>query len=63
MAVSVLELRLGRNVYVVASTSMDEPEVITDDGDDEGKIKEARDSVEIQEFVEVGHQANSYGSI
>ena len=62
MAVSVLELRLGRNVYVVASTSMDEPEVISEDGDDKEEIQESSNYVEIQEVVEVVHKTDSSGS-
>ena len=34
LAISVLEHHLVRNVYVAASTSTEEPEVITEDGDD-----------------------------
>ena len=36
--ISVLELRLVRNVDVAASTITDEQSVITEDGDDEDKI-------------------------
>ena len=36
--ISVLELRLVRNIDVAASTITDEQLVITEDGDDEDKI-------------------------
>ena len=35
LAIAVLEHHLVRNVYVAASTSTEEPEIITEDGDDE----------------------------
>ena len=53
---------MGQNVDVVASTSTDEPAVITEDGNCKEEIQEASDSVEINELVEVGHQTNSSGS-
>ena len=62
LAIYVLERRLGRNVDVPASTSTDDPELITEDGDEEEEIQEASDSVEIQEVVEVDHQTNISGS-
>ena len=49
--ISVLEPRLGRNVYVAASTSTYEPAVIPEDGDDEEEIQEVSNSVGIQEVV------------
>ena len=60
--ISVLELLLVRNVDVATSTSTYEIEVIADDGNEEEEIQEARDSVEIQEVVEVGHQTDISGS-
>ena len=36
--IAVLERRLGRSVDVSASTSTDESEVITEDGDDKEEI-------------------------
>ena len=59
----VLERRLGLNVDFAASTSTDEPSVITEDGNDKEEIQEAIDSVEIQEFAEFGNQTDSSGSI
>ena len=56
MGVSVLERRLGRNLDVAASTSTDEPMVITNDGYYKEEIQETRKYVEIQE---VGHQTDS----
>ena len=53
---------MGRNVDVAASTSTDDPVVITEDGNDEEEIQYARDSVEIQEVVEIGHQSDNSGS-
>ena len=47
LSTAVLEICLGRNVDVVASTSIDEPAVITKDVNDEEEIQEARDYVEI----------------
>ena len=38
LSIAVLECRLGLNVDVVASTSTDESEVITEYGDDEEEI-------------------------
>ena len=35
LVIAVLERRLGFNVDVVASTIIDDPEVVTEDGDDE----------------------------
>ena len=46
--VAVLERHLGRNVYVAASTSTDDPEVITEDGNDEEEIQETGEYVEIK---------------
>ena len=62
LVIAVLERRLGFNVDVVASTIIDDPEVVTEDGDDEEEIQEARNLVEIQEVVEVGQQTNISGS-
>ena len=45
-----------------ASTSTDEPAVITEDENNKEEIQEAIDSVEIQEVAEVVHLTNSYGS-
>ena len=59
LAIAILERCLRRNVYVAASTSMDEPAVITEDGYDKEEIQESSDSVEIQKVVEIGHQTNS----
>ena len=56
MGVSVLERRLGRNLDVAASTSTDEPMVITNDGYYKEEIQETIKYVEIQE---VGHQTDS----
>ena len=49
--ISVLERRLVLNVDFAASTSTDEPEVITEDGNYKEEIQEARESVEIHEIV------------
>ena len=62
MGISVLDRRLGRNVYVAASTSTSEPAVITEDGDDEEEIQEVSNSVGIQEVVGVGQPTDSSGS-
>ena len=62
LGISVLERRLGRNVYVAASTSTYEPAVITEDGDDEEEIQEVSNSVGIQEVVGVGQPTDSSGS-
>ena len=55
----VLEHRLGCNIYVASSTIIDEPTVITEDGNNEEEIQESINSVEIQEVVEVGHHTDS----
>ena len=60
--ISVLERCLGINIDIAASTSTDEPAVITEDDDDKEEIQEARNSIEIHENVEFGHQTNSSGS-
>ena len=60
--IAVLKRHLGYNVDVDTSTSTDDPVVITEDEYEEEAIQEARNSVEIKEFVKVGQQTDSSGS-
>ena len=46
--IAILGRRLGRNLDVSASTSTDEPAVITEDGNEKEEIQESSYSVEIQ---------------